>query len=43
MGLYHGLVSGFAVRNTEALIDMHDGDANTVCLRLQTLCNNGGV
>ena len=39
--LYHGLVSRFPVKNTQALIDMRDEDARTVCLWKETLFNNG--
>ena len=30
--LYHGLVTRFAVKNTQALIDMRDNDAHTIRL-----------
>ena len=36
-----GLVSRLPVKNTQALIVMHDDDARTVRLWKVTLCNNG--
>ena len=36
-----GLVSRFPVKNMQALIIMRDGDARTVRLWKETLCNNG--
>ena len=39
--LHHALVTRFPVEDTQALIDMHDNDALTVCLWKKTLCNNG--
>ena len=36
-----GLVSHFPVKNTQALIIMHDDDARTVRLLKETLCYNG--
>ena len=36
-----GLVSHFSVKNTQALIIMHDDDARTVRLLKETLCYNG--
>ena len=41
LALYHGLVSRFPVKNTQALIIMRDDDARTVRLWKETLCNNG--
>ena len=39
--VYHGLVSRFPVKNTQALFSMHDDDARMVSLLKETLCNNG--
>ena len=36
-----GLVTRFAVRNTQVFIDMRDNDERTVRLWKETLCNNG--
>ena len=41
LALYHGLVTCFPVKNTQALIDMPDNDARTVLLWKETLYNNG--
>ena len=41
LGLYHGLVSSFAVLNSQTLISMRHDDVRTVCLRQETLCYNG--
>ena len=41
LALYHGLVTGFPVKNIWALIDKRDDDARTVSLWKEMLCNNG--
>ena len=41
LALYHGLVSRFPVKNTQALIDMHNDNAHTVHLWKETLYKNG--
>ena len=41
LALYHGLVTRFPVKNTQAIIDMRDSAARTVPLWKETLCNNG--
>ena len=38
---YHGLVSRFAFKNTQALNDMSDNHARTARLGKETLCNKG--
>ena len=40
LALYHGLFTRFPVKNTQALIDIRDNDARTVCLWKETLCSN---
>ena len=41
LALYHGLVTGFPVKNKHTLIDMRDNDVRTVNLWKESLNNNG--